>query len=69
VDDGMVLKSMKELWEIPTPAPGKGYIHGLKSHTWQALALATKYSAANATFGLEFPKTSQEPPFFAESGA
>lgn len=41
VNDGIVLKIMKKLWEIETPPPGKGYLHGLKTHTWSALALAS----------------------------
>lgn len=41
VNDGIVLKIMKLLWKIETPKPGKGYVHGLRTHTWSALALAS----------------------------
>ena len=43
INDGIVLKAMKFLWGIETPAAGKGYLYGLKLHTWQALALCSYY--------------------------
>lgn len=58
VDDGMVLKAMKGQWNIETPPPGKGYKHGLKSHTWQALALATCFAALPVTFSPLLPEKS-----------
>jgi hypothetical protein len=39
VDDRIVTASMKELYSIPTPKPGKANKYGLKSHSWQALAV------------------------------
>lgn len=44
VDDRIIIASMKELLKIPTPKPGKPNIYGLKSHSWQALAVAAHYS-------------------------
>jgi hypothetical protein len=41
VDDAMVVRAMKDLWEIPAPERGYGYKHGLKDHSWQALALGS----------------------------
>ena len=43
VDDRIVIAAMKEYWGIKTPKPGKSNEFGLKSHSWQALALATMY--------------------------
>lgn len=40
VDDKTVTIAMKHLFQIELPAPGKGYAHGLKEHSWQALAVA-----------------------------
>lgn len=45
VNDSIVIKCMKEMWKIETPKPGKGYEYGLKSHSWQALALASIFMA------------------------
>lgn len=41
VNDGIVIKAMRLYWNIEMPPPGYGYVHGLKTHTWQALALAS----------------------------
>lgn len=43
IDDKMVMESMKELYQLKKPAPGKGYDFGLKDHSFQALALARYY--------------------------
>lgn len=43
VDDRIVIAAMKEHWGIPTPKVGKSNIYGLKSHSWQALAIGTYY--------------------------
>lgn len=43
VDDRIVIAAMKEYWNIKTPKPGKSNEFGLKSHSWQALALGTFY--------------------------
>lgn len=54
VDDSMVKKAMRLLWKIPDAPPGKGYIHGLQDHTWQALGLISCFmneSQAFATSG------------------
>lgn len=40
VDDRIVIAAVKELYNIPTPKPGKVNIYGLKDHSWQALATA-----------------------------
>lgn len=43
VDDRIVEAAMKEKWSIPTPKPGQTNMYGLKTHSWQALALASCY--------------------------
>lgn len=43
VDDKIMTESMKVLYKIPLPKAGKGYDYGLKSHSFQALALASYY--------------------------
>jgi hypothetical protein len=48
VDDRIVIAAMKEYWGLETPKPGKKNKHGLKSHSWQALALGTMYMAKNS---------------------
>lgn len=40
IDDKMVQEAMKDLYRIKAPKPGFGYEYGLKSHSFQALALA-----------------------------
>lgn len=40
VDDRIVISSLKELYSIPDPKPGKSNLYGLKAHSWQALAVA-----------------------------
>jgi hypothetical protein len=45
VDDKIVTECMKELHKIPLPKSGKGYQFGLKSHSFQALAVASRYHA------------------------
>ena len=44
VNDKIVTESMKVLYKIPLPKSGKGYQHGLQSHSWQALGLASFFS-------------------------
>jgi hypothetical protein len=41
VDDRMIQAAMAEHWQIKKPKPGKHTQFGLKSHSWQALGLAT----------------------------
>jgi hypothetical protein len=41
VDDRLIIKSMKKMWNIPTPKPGKTNKYGINAHSWQALALAS----------------------------
>lgn len=41
VDDKIVTECMKRLYKIPLPEIGKGYAHGLKTHSFQALAVAS----------------------------
>jgi hypothetical protein len=43
VDDRVVTEAMKDLYKIPLPPAGSGYDYGLKSHGWQALAVASLY--------------------------
>lgn len=43
VDDKIVMESMKDLYQLKKPAPGKGYLYGLKDHSFQALALGRYY--------------------------
>lgn len=43
IDDKMVMESMKDLYQLKKPAPGKGYLYGLKDHSFQALALGRYY--------------------------
>lgn len=43
VKDPIVIAAMKEKWSIPTPKPGQTNRYGLKTHSWQALALASYY--------------------------
>ena len=42
-NDSVIQKCMVDYYQIPFPKAGKGYLHGLKSHSWQALALATMF--------------------------
>lgn len=67
VNDGFVLKAMKILWNIPDAPPGKGYTHGLRTHTWQALALVSCFSWSDSTFQVGFPQISEPPVFFGQS--
>jgi hypothetical protein len=64
VEDGFVLKAMKLFWKIEDAPPGKGYIHGLRAHTWQALALASYFGSENPTFSVGFPQISELPVFY-----
>jgi hypothetical protein len=41
VDDKIVTDCMKVMYKIQKPKSGFGYIHGLKDHSWQALAIAS----------------------------
>lgn len=43
VDDRVVEKAMKLRWDIKKPKVGEGTPFGLKTHSWQGLALATFY--------------------------
>ena len=52
VDDRIVIAAMKEYWGIETPKPGKSNKYGLKSHSWQALALGTFYLATHLENGV-----------------
>lgn len=45
VDDRIVIAAIKEHLNIPTPKPGKSNQYGLKSHSWQALAVAAYFQA------------------------
>lgn len=66
VNDGIVLKAMKIYWGIENPPPGKGYIHGLKTHTWSALALASfSMKVPPLSFLSILPKISEQPVFSA----
>jgi hypothetical protein len=66
VNDAIVLKAMKVLWRIETPPPGKGYIHGLKSHTWSGLALASYFSYLTPTFASLLPHTFEQQSFYVQ---
>ncbi len=44
VDDKIVTESMKVMYNIPIPPSGKGYMYGLKAHSWQALAVASYWA-------------------------
>jgi hypothetical protein len=43
IDDRMVAAAMRVQWDIKKPKVGQKAAHGLKTHSWQALALATYY--------------------------
>lgn len=43
VDDGIVKAAMKQHWSIPAPKPGHSAMYGLKTHSWQALGVASCY--------------------------
>ena len=43
VDDKVVTECMKDLYKIPLPKSGKGYLYGLIKHSWQALAVSSFY--------------------------
>ena len=43
VDDRIVKECMTKFYNIPTPKAGKGFAHGLQTHSWQALGVATTY--------------------------
>ena len=47
VDDKMVMEAMKTMYHVKEPPPGKGYDHGLKLHSWQALGAASCYLMTN----------------------
>lgn len=47
VDDKVVTECMKHKYKIPLPKSGSGYAFGLKSHSWQALALASYWVDVN----------------------
>lgn len=52
VDDRVVISAMKELWNIPTPKPGKSNMYGFSSHSWQALAVGSCFLYTK--FGYDF---------------
>jgi len=45
VDDKIVTECMKDKYKIPMPKPGFGYQHGLKDHSFQALATAAYFES------------------------
>lgn len=45
VDDRIIIASLKELYSIPDPKPGKSNLYGLKAHSWQALAAVSCFVA------------------------
>jgi hypothetical protein len=59
VDDSMVKKAMRLLWKIPDAPPGKGYIHGLQDHTWQALGLISCFMNEAEAFSPSTPQISE----------
>lgn len=64
VNDSIVVKAMRLYWGIEMPPPGYGYVHGLKTHTWQALALASfsmKPKRSHVLISEELPQTSELP--------
>lgn len=48
VDDRVIIAALKEMLNIPTPKPGKSNKYGLKSHSWQALAVAACWMRQNS---------------------
>lgn len=50
IDDRATILAMKELWNIPTPKPGKRNIYGFSSHAWSALAVGSCYIGLNYGF-------------------
>lgn len=54
VDDRIVIAAMKEMWQIPTPKPGRRNIYGLSEHSWQALAAGSCFLVEK--FGVNFRK-------------
>jgi len=50
VDDRLVIMTMKDLWNIPTPKPGKRNIYGFSSHAWSALAVGSCFIGLNHGF-------------------
>lgn len=45
VDDAIVRECMKDLYKLEKPKAGASYRYGLKSHSFQALAVASFYSS------------------------
>jgi len=43
VDDRVIIAAMKQLYDIPTPKPGKSNQYGLSDHSWQALAVGSTF--------------------------
>jgi hypothetical protein len=43
VDDRIVVAAMKEMWNVPTPLPGRPSKFGLSKDSWQALAVVSYY--------------------------
>lgn len=52
VDDRMIQASMAYMWQIKKPKPGKHTQFGLKSHSWQALALCSYFTDRYQAFVL-----------------
>jgi hypothetical protein len=48
VDDRIVISAMRAHYQVPIPKPGKTNVYGLRSHSWQALAVATCYLGGGA---------------------
>lgn len=55
VDDWIVVRSMKQWWNIPNATVHNKNKYGLKDHSWQALALITFSFAREAFFSLQIP--------------
>jgi len=49
VDDRMVAACMRAHWGLVKPKPGKKHPLGLKTHSWQALGLATYFISSEST--------------------
>lgn len=47
VNDRIVEAAMKEKWSVPKPKPGRTNVYGLKTHSWQALALISCFISNN----------------------
>jgi hypothetical protein len=50
IDDRLVQKAMRKLWNIPIPKVGHTAAYGLKDHSWQALGLISCFLYTSDTF-------------------